>query len=176
MGRRAARLSIGVVVVGGLATAAIHLGPTLWELTAPADRLGALVAQAERELGQRRPPDVAAGALALTGASSPPSSWAATPGRSASDDARREPFARVGARISVAEPPPAPAQPAEAAASGESEPAFTVDVVRGQTVYRMNGDLILDPGQHRDDMVEAGYEYRFGLRGLERVKLWEVRR
>jgi hypothetical protein len=165
-------------MVGGLATAAIYAGPTLWELTAPADRLGALVAEAERELAQRRAASVAtgAGAPALTGASSPGSARAAASGSAAVDTARREPFARVGSRISVTEPTPAQAPSGEAAAGVEVEPAFTVDVVRGQTVYRMNGDLVLDPGQHPDEMVEAGYEYRFGKRGLEKVKLWEVRR
>jgi hypothetical protein len=170
MRRLAATLGSSVLLVGGLATAVIHLGPTLWDLSAPADRLGALVAEAERELAQRRPPEGATGAdgvLALTGSSSP---------TSAGDDPRRAPFARVGARISMAVPPAASAPPGEAAVSSEGEPASTVDVVRGQTVYRMNGDLILDPGQPREDLVEAGYEYQFNKRGLEKVKLWEVRR
>ena len=176
MGRLAARLAVGGLIVGGVATAAVHLGPTVWELTAPADRLGVLVAEAERELVQRRVPDVASGsggALALTSASS----RATASGPDSTDDARREPFARVGARISVTEPPPASqARPGESAVSGEAEPAFTVEGVRGQTVYRMNGDVIGDPGRHGDQMVEAGYEYQFGKRGLEKVKLWEVRR
>jgi hypothetical protein len=176
IGRWAARLAVGGLTVGAVATAAVHLGPTLWELTAPADRLGALVAEAERDLTQRRAPDVATGsggALALTGASS----RATASGPGSTDDARREPFARVGARISVTEPPSAAqARPGETAVSGEAEPTFTGDVVRGQTVYRMNGDVIGDPGRHGDQMVEAGYEYQFGKRGLEKVKLWEVRR
>ena len=167
MRRLAARLGSSVLIVGGLATAVIHLGPTLWDLSAPADRLGALVAEAERELAQRRPTG-ADGALALSGSSSPTSPRG--------DDTRRAPFARVGARISMAVPPPAPAPLGEAAVSSEGEPALTGDVVRGQTVYRLNGDLILDPGQPREEMVEAGYEYQFNKRGLEKVKLWEVRR
>ena len=50
MGRYAAVAVIAAVAVGGLATAAWRVGPTLWTLSAPADRLGALVADAEREL------------------------------------------------------------------------------------------------------------------------------
>ncbi len=184
MRRLAATLSISALTVGGLAATAIYAGPTLWALTAPADRLGALVAQAERDLAQRRAANATPGAdalgadgLALTGASR---ATAASRGNASSstavDDARREPFSRVGARTSLAEPTPAPARPGEAAVSGEAEPAFTVEVVRGQAVYRMNGDVIGDPGQHGEQMVEAGYEYRFGKRGLEKVKLWEVRR
>jgi len=167
MRRLAARLGSSVLIVGGLAAGVIHLGPTLWEVTAPADRLGALVAEAERELAQRRPTG-ADGALALSGSSSPTSPRG--------DDTRRAPFARVGARISMAVPPPAPAPLGEAAVSSEGEPSLVGDVVRGQTVYRLNGDLILDPGQPREEMVEAGYEYQFNKRGLEKVKLWEVRR
>jgi len=171
MRRLAARLGSSVLIVGGLAAGVIHLGPTLWEVTAPVDRLGALVAEAERELAQRRPTEVATGAdgaLALSGSSSPTSPRG--------DDTRRAPFARVGARISMAVPPPAPAPLGEAAVSVEGEPSLPGDVVRGQTVYRLNGDLILDPGQPREEMVEAGYEYQFNKRGLEKVKLWEVRR
>jgi hypothetical protein len=179
MRRRAATLSIGTLTVVGLAATAIYAGPTLWALTAPADRLGALVAEAERDLAQRRAQNAASGAdaLALTGASRAIAASrdnASSP--TAGDDARREPFSRVGARISVTEPPPAPARLGEVAVGGEAEPVFTVEVVRGQTVYRMNGDVIGDPGQHGEQMVEAGYEYRFDKRGLEKVKLWEVRR
>src|SRR5262245_9840987 len=180
MVRLAATLGLTALLVGGLATATIHLGPTLWALTVPADRLGALVVEAERERAQRRPPDpvLADGARGLIASSSLVSPRAAAPGRAAVDDVRRAPFARVGARISVAERTPAPAQPGEPPVSDEGEPAFTVETVRGQTVYRMNGELVLDPGQHRqeEERVEAGYEYRFGTRGLEKVKLWEVRR
>src|SRR5262245_51789514 len=135
MGRLAATLAMTALIVGGVATAAVHLGPTLWELTAPADRFGALVAEAERELTQRRAPDVATGsssARALTDASSPPSSRPLASGSAAIDDVRREPFARVGARISVTEPPLLSQAPAsEAAVSGEVEPAFTVEAARG---------------------------------------------
>ena len=57
------------------------------------------------------------------------------------------------------------------------EPTFTTEVAHGRTIYRINGDLLLDPGHLRGDPVEAGCEYRFGHRGLEKVKaLWEVRR
>jgi len=169
---------MGVLIAGALGAAAIQAGPTLWALTAPADRLGALVADAERELAQRRPPEpaLADGARSLTGSLTRVSARTTVSGPAAIDDARHVPFARVGARISLAAPTPAQAQPEDATVSGEVEPAFTVETVRGQTVYRMNGDLVLDPGQHQDEMVEAGYEYRFGKRGLEKVKLWEVRR
>jgi hypothetical protein len=47
---------------------------------------------------------------------------------------------------------------------------------RGPTVQRVNGDVLVDGGPPRDELVEAGFEYRFGTRGLEKVKLWEVRR
>jgi hypothetical protein len=176
--RGAATLLVGGLLATGLIAAAIHAAPTLWQLTAPADPLGALVAEAERELADRRPPEPVAadGARGLTGVVSRVPVRATVPRASAFGDAGRPPFARVGARMSVAVPPSTPTPPDEAAISGEVEPAFTVETVRGQTVYRMNGDLVLDPGQHREEMVEAGYEYRFGKRGLEKVKLWEVRR
>ena len=83
---------------------------------------------------------------------------------------------RLGARVTVPDSTPTPA-PAETAESGEpGEPAFTMEVERGRTIYRMNGDLIVDPEQQREEPVEAGFEYRFGKRGLEKFKLWEVRR
>src|SRR5262245_8021281 len=107
LGRLAARLVVGALAVAGVATAAVHLGPTLWELSAPADRRGALVAEADRELAQRRAPDVATssgGALALSGASSASSRATVSSPAATSDGARREPAARVGARISVTEP------------------------------------------------------------------------
>src|SRR5262245_30696560 len=177
MVRLAATLGLTALLVGGLAAAAIHLGPALWALTAPADRLGALVAEAERELAQRRGPAVAPGPGAMAGSSPPAATRATTPGRApAVDHAERAPVARVGARVSVTEPTTAAPPSGEAAVGSEGEPAFTVEVVRGQTVYRMNGDLVLDPGQHPEEMVEAGFEYRFGKRGLEKVKLWEVPR
>jgi hypothetical protein len=36
------------------------------------------------------------------------------------------------------------------AAEGPGEPAFTMEVQRGQTVYRMNGDLVVDPEHQRE--------------------------
>src|SRR5262245_43280636 len=106
MRRLAATLLVGVLIVGGLVTAAIYVGPTLWVLTAPADRLGALVAEAERERAQRYPPEPppADGARGLTGLVSRVSARATAAGATVVDDAPRAPFARVGARISVAAP------------------------------------------------------------------------
>src|SRR5262245_65837929 len=108
----AATLLVRALTVSGLATAVISVGPTLWELTAPADRVSALVAEAERELAQPRTPDVAtgSGAPAPSGSSAPSSAHPTTKGPVAIDETRREPFAHVGARFSVAEPTPGPSQ------------------------------------------------------------------
>jgi hypothetical protein len=175
IGRYAAVALLAAVAVGGLATAAWRLGPTVWTLTAPADRLGALVADAERELtrGTAAPGAgvIAPGALA----DSSRTARSTTSRAAAVGDGARGPL-RLGARVTVTDATPTPA-PADMAESGEpGEPAFTMEVERGRTIYRMNGDLIVDPEQQREEPVEAGFEYRFGKRGLEKFKLWEVRR
>jgi hypothetical protein len=176
MGRYAAVVVTGAVVVGGLATAAWRVGPTLWTLTAPADRLGALVADAERELTGGRPATPGAGAIAPGALADSTRAARATSSRApAIDDGSRAPV-RLGARVTLSDSTPTPA-PGEMAESREpGEPAFTMEVQRGQTIYRMNGDLIVDPEHQREEPVEAGFEYRFGKRGLEKFKLWEVRR
>ncbi len=174
MGRAAAVAVVAAVVVGGLATAVWRVGPTLWTLSAPADRLGALIADAERELtrGTIAPSAAVITPPALVDSSRPAR---ATPSRAAAVEGARGPL-RLGARATVSDSTPTPV-PAETAESGElGEPAFTMEVERGRTIYRMNGDLIVDPEQQREEPVEAGFEYRFGKRGLEKFKLWEVRR
>lgn len=175
MGRYAAVAVIAAVAVGGLATAAWRVGPTLWTLSAPADRLGALIADAERELtrGTTAPSAGVSAPPALVDSSRPAR---ANPSRAAVvGEGARGPL-RLGARVTAPDSTSTPA-PAETVESGEpGEPAFTMEVERGRTIYRMNGDLIVDPEQQREEPVEAGFEYRFGKRGLEKFKLWEVRR
>ena len=175
MGRYAAVAVIATLVVGGLATAAWRVGPTLWTLTTPADRLGALVADAERELTRGRPAAPGAGAIAPAALADSTPTRSTTSRAAAMVDGSRGPV-RLGARVTVSDSTPTQA-PGEMAESREpGEPAFTMEVQRGQTIYRMNGDLIVDPEHQREEPVEAGFEYRFGKRGLEKFKLWEVRR
>ena len=186
--RRTARFAtvglITVLVAGALVAAALRFGETLWALTAPADRFGALVADAEREVaGQgvsaresletlRPAADAVVPALPPSPARSPSRVRSATPGATVGDG-ERPPVARVGARVVV--PSATPSDPSADVAAGEAEPAVTMEVKGGQTVYRMNGDLVVDPGQQREEPVEVGFEYRFGKRGLEKIKLLEVR-
>ena len=170
MARFAAVAMLAAVVVGGVTTAAWRLGPTVWTLTAPADRLGTLIADAERELtrGTTAPGGGVIAPPALADSSR-------TARVAAVGEGARGPL-RLGARVTVPDSTSAPA-PAETAESGElGEPAFTMEVERGRTIYRMNGDLIVDPEHQREGPVEAGFEYRFGKRGLEKFKLLEVRR
>ena len=135
IGRYAAVALLAAVAVGGLATAAWRLGPTVWTLTAPADRLGALVADAERELtrGTTAPGAgvIAPGALA----DSSRTARSTTSRAAAVGDGARGPL-RLGARVTVTDATPTPA-PADMAESGEpGEPAFTMEVERGRTIYR----------------------------------------
>jgi hypothetical protein len=180
MGRAAAVAVLAAIVVGGLATAAWRWGPTVWTLTTPADRLGALVADAERELTRGtiapRAGVIAPPALADSSRTSRATTTRSTMSRAAVvGEGARGPV-RLGARVTVSDSTPTP-PPGETAESGEpGEPAFTMEVERGRTIYRMNGDLVVDPEHQREEPVEAGFEYRFGTRGLEKFKLWEVRR
>jgi hypothetical protein len=177
--RRVARFAavavLAAVAVGGVAMAAWRLGPTVWTLTAPADRLGTLIADAERE-PTRGTTTPGAGVIAPPALADSSRTARATTSRVAAvGEGARGPL-RLGARVTVPDSTSAPA-PAETAESGElGEPAFTMEVERGRTIYRMNGDLIVDPEHQREGPVEAGFEYRFGKRGLEKFKLLEGRR
>ena len=95
----------------------------------------------------------------------------------ADGDGSGTPVARLGARVAVTEPAPTEIADEGTAAGGEpGAPTFTTEVRNGRTIYRINGDLLLDPGHLRGDPVEVGWEYQFLHRGLEKVTLWEVRR
>ena len=166
-----------VLVVGGLAAVTLRFGEARWALTAPADRLGAVVADAEAERPGRRAPGSAHAAIPRPErADSAATARARRADGGAVADARPDPFARVGARTVVADPGSGDTPGDGPSNAMPGEPAFTMEVQRGQTVYRMNGDLVVDPEHQREEPVEGGYEYRFGKRGLEKVKLWEVRR
>jgi len=168
----------GALIAGGLAMVVVLFGESLWALTAPPDRLGLMVADDAPGPAGQRGPDTVASVIA------PSTRAGALPAARASQDAgapvtRQTPdaVARVGARITV--PAAAPTEAAADAADLATAPgelAVTMEVQGGRTIYRMNGDLVVDPDRQREDLVEAGFEYRFGMRGLEKVKLWEVRR
>jgi len=169
---------VGALIAGGVAVIVVELGESLWALTAPPDRQGLFTAQVEPGLTSPRAPGVEAGVTApmtRTAVLSTPGA-----GRNAASPVageRLDAVARVGARSTLAGPAPTEAvADAPDLATAPGEPAVTMEVQGGRTVYRMNGDLVVDPDRQREDLVEAGVEYRFGLRGLEKVKLWEVRR
>ena len=86
------------------------------------------------------------------------------------------PVARLGARVAVTEQAPTEIADEGAVRGEPGAPTFTTEVQNGRTIYRVNGDLLLDPGHLRGEPVEVGWEYHFGQRGLEKVTLWEVRR
>jgi hypothetical protein len=177
MRRHATVVLTGALVVGGLAAVAVRFGESLWALTAPPDRLGAVVADAEPGRAGRRASDsVAAVVPPPARADSTSTARASRAVRGADAHPMSGPVARVGARITVPDQ-----DSTETVGDGPSnampgEPAFTVEVQGGRTIYRMNGELIVDPDHPREDLVENGFEYRFGKRGLEKFKLWEVAR
>jgi hypothetical protein len=100
----------------------------------------------------------------------------AAAGAGAADDESTPPVARVGTRVAVTEPAPTEIPDAVAADDEPRAPTFTTEIQNGRTIYRVNGDLLLDPGHMRGQPVEVGSEYHFGQRGLEKVPLWEMRR
>jgi hypothetical protein len=179
----------GALMLGGLAAAAVHFGESLWVLTAPPDRLAALLSSVESAPVIDRAPDrvgdrvanraAAASRAPKRGDSSVPTRATtanAAAGAGAADDESTTPAARVGARIAVSEPATTEIAD-EVAAGGEARaPTFTTEVQNGRTIYRVNGELLLDPGHMRGEPVEVGFEWHFGQRGLEKVKLWEMRR
>jgi hypothetical protein len=187
--RIAALALAGTLMLGGLAVAAMRFGESLWVLTAPPDRLAALVSPVESAPVIDRAPDrvrdgVADRAAALRRApklgdssvAGPAATSNAAAGAGAADDESTPPVARVGTRVAVTEPA-ATEIPDEVAADDEPRaPTFTTEVQNGRTIYRVNGDLLLDPEHMRGQSVEVGTEYRFGHRGLEKVPLWEMRR
>lgn len=194
MARSAALVLTGALVLGSLAAAATRFGEPLWVLMAPADRLAALVPPIDPAAMTPRAPDgrrdrvanrVPDRAAAVGRA--PKSADATAPDRASTSEAAAvvgadgdgsgTPVARLGARVAVTEPAPTEIADEGAAAGGEpGAPTFTTEVRNGRTIYRINGDLLLDPGHLRGDPVEVGWEYQFLHRGLEKVTLWEVRR
>jgi hypothetical protein len=187
--RIAALALAGALMLGGLTAAAMRFGESLWVLTAPPDRLAALVSPVESapvidralDRGRDRVADDAAavrrspkpGDFSVPGRATTSNTAA---GAGAADDESAPPVARVGTRVAVTEPAPTEI-PDEVAADDEPRaPTFTTEVENGRTIYRVNGDLLLDPGHVRGQPVEVGSEYRFGQRGLEKVPLWEMRR
>jgi hypothetical protein len=189
MARLAVLALAGALMLGGLAAAAVRFGDSLWVLTAPPDRLAALLSSVESAPVIDRAPDrihdgvanraAAASRAPKRGDASVPARATtsnAAAGAGAADDESTTPLARVGTRIAVSEPAPTEI-PDEVAAGGEARaPTFTTEVDNGRTIYRVNGELLLDPGHMRGHPVEVGFEWHFGQRGLEKVTLWEVRR
>jgi hypothetical protein len=195
MARSAALVLTGALVLGGLAAAAARFGEPLWVLMAPPDRLAALVSPIDPAALTPRAPDggrdgvanrvpnrVAAVGRAPKPPDAPAADRASTSEAAAvvgtAGDGSTPPVARLGARVAVTAPAPTEIADEGAAAGGEpGAPTFTTEVQNGRTIYRVNGDLLLDPGHLRDgEPVEVGWEYRFLQRGLEKVTLWEVRR
>jgi hypothetical protein len=194
MARFAAPALGGVLVVGALAVVAMRFGEPLWALTAPADRLAVLVSPVDLKPVAGRPPDhvvrdrlagrspdrAAAASRTPKAADSTAEARATTSATAleagATGDGWATPSVRLGTRMTVTEPAPTEMPDDVAVSSEPGAPTFTTDVQGGRTVYRMNGDLLLDPGHLRGEPVEVGFEYRFGQRGLEKVTLWEVRR
>ena len=194
MARSAALVLTGALVLGSLAAAATRFGEPLWVLMAPADRLAALVPPIDPAAMTPRAPDGGRdrvanrvpGRAAAVGRA-PKSADATAPDRASTSEAAAvvgadgdgsgTPVARLGARVAVREPSPTEIADEGTAAGGEpGAPTFTTEVRNGRTIYRINGDLLLDPGHLRGDPVEVGWEYQFLHRGLEKVTLWEVRR
>jgi hypothetical protein len=187
--RIAALALAGALMLGGLTAAAMRFGESLWVLTAPPDRLAALVSPVESALVIDHAPDrvrdrVADHAAAVRRA--PELGDSSVPGRAttsnaaadagAADDEPTPPVARVGTRVAVTEPAPTEIPDEVAAGDEPRAPTFTTEVQNGRTIYRVNGDLLLDPEHMRGQPVEVGSEYRFGQSGLEKVPLWEMRR
>jgi hypothetical protein len=187
--RIAALALAGALMLGGLTAAAMRFGESLWVLTAPPDRLAALVSPVESALVIDHAPDrvrdrVADRAAAVRRA--PELGDSSVPGRAttsnaaadagAADDEPTPPVARVGTRVAVTEPAPTEIPDEVAAGDEPRAPTFTTEVQNGRTIYRVNGDLLLDPEHMRGQPVEVGSEYRFGQPGLEKVPLWEMRR
>jgi hypothetical protein len=187
--RIAALALAGALMLGGLTAAAMRFGESLWVLTAPPDRLAALVSPVESALVIDHAPDrvrdrVADHAAAVRRA--PELGDSSVPGRAttsnaaadagAADDEPTPPVARVGTRVAVTEPAPTEIPDEVAAGDEPRAPTFTTEVQNGRTIYRVNGDLLLDPEHMRGQPVEVGSEYRFGQPGLEKVPLWEMRR
>lgn len=193
MTRSAALVLTGALVLGAIAATAAHFGEPLWVLMAPPDRLAALVSPTDPAAVTPRAPDggrnrvanrVPNGAGAAGRAPKPAD--ASAPDRAstseaaavagAAGDGSGTPVARLGARVAVTEQAPTEIADEEAARGEPGAPRFTTEVQNGRPIYRVNGDLLLDPGHLRGEPVEVGWEYHFGQRGLEKVTLWEVRR
>jgi hypothetical protein len=193
MARSAALVLTGALVLGGLAAAAARFGEPLWVLIAPPDRLAALVSPIDPAAVTPRAPEggrnrvatrVPNGAAAAGRA--PKAADATAPERAstseaaavagAAGDGSALPVARRGARVAVTEPAPTEIADEGAVRAEPGAPRFTTEVQNGRAIYRVNGDLLLDPGHLRGEPVEVGWEYHFGQRGLEKVTLWEVRR
>jgi hypothetical protein len=187
--RFAALALAGALMLGGLTAAAMRLGESLWVLTAPPDRLAALVSPvesapvidrapdrvrdrlADRAAALRRAPKLGDSSVAGRATTSN-----AAAGAGAADDESTPPVARVGTRLAVTEPAPTEVPDEVAAGDEPRAPTFTTEVQNGRTIYRVNDDLLLDSGHMRGQPIEVGSEYRFGHRGLEKVPLWEMRR
>ena len=190
----AALVLTGALVLGAIAATAARFGEPLWVLMAPADRLAALVPPIDPAAMTPRAPDGGRDRVAnrvpdraAAVGRAPKSADATAPDRASTSEAAAvvgadgdgsgTPVARLGARVAVTEPAPTEIADEGAAAGGEpGAPTFTTEVRNGRTIYRINGDLLLDPGHLRGDPVEVGWEYQFLHRGLEKVTLWEVRR
>jgi len=176
MRRHAAVALAWALAIGGLGAIGMRYGESLWALTAPPDRSSVATAEAERE----RPTGRALDSVAMSRSSAlaqPAGSAGVIASRGAGvAHALADPLVRLGARAVVPDAAPTEAAAEVSSSTEPGEPAFTMEVQGGRTIYRMNGDLVVDPDQQREEPVEVGFEYRFGKRGLEKVKLWEVRR